>query len=798
MEKIKKYLNELIKKRIVILDGATGTQLYKKGMPSGICVEKWCLENSSVISQIHASYIEAGCDIIYTSTFGANRIKLSEYGISDVVNLNAQLATLAKKTADKRVLVAGDIGPTGKFIQPFGDLSFEEAVNIFKEQVKGLLLGGVDLFVVETIMDIQEARAALLAIKELSDKFVMVTMTFEKSGRTLEGNHPLSCLITLQSLGADAFGFNCSTGPESILKIIKIVKPFATLPIVAKPNAGLPRIYENESIFDMREEVFAKWAKKLALAGANFIGGCCGTGPEHIKYLKNSVINLTPKKPLLEKLAALSSATSYFIFKKNKFSIVGEKINPSGKKELQEKLKNFDFSLVRTLAKEQKEKGAQLLDVNVSIPQVDEKILLGKTILNLSAVTDLPLVIDSSNPDALGLALRIYPARALLNSISLEPKKLAKLFPLIKKYRPMCVLLPVWKKRLPKSLNERKRIIKTLIKKLKKIGYSKEDLVIDGLVLSISVDKQAAINTLKFIKWCHKLGYFTIIGLSNVSFGLPARHILNKVFLRLAKRQGLTLAIADPEDNKYMKNKLVQDFLLNKPKAFQKFLQIYAKRKEAPKIKPKIISIEQKIYNSIIDGDRDGIIRLLKIALERKINPLFILNNYMIPAIIKVGELFEKKEYFLPQLIASAETMKKGLNYLNPYLKTKKDLKEKKGLILLATVEGDVHDIGKNIVALLLENYGFKIIDLGKDVSCKRIISNIKRYNPDIVGLSALMTTTMTNMAKIILEAKKEGLNPKFMVGGAVLNELYAKSIGAEYAKDGVEAVKLANSLIKK
>ncbi|MCM8819838.1 MAG: homocysteine S-methyltransferase family protein, partial [Candidatus Omnitrophica bacterium] len=427
MEKIKKYLNELIKKRIVILDGATGTQLYKKGLSGGVCVEKWCLENPSVISQIHSSYIEAGCDIFYTSTFGANKIKLSKYGITDVVNINAQLAALAKKIANKRALVAGDIGPLGKFIQPFGELDFEEAVDIFKEQVKGLLLGGVDLFVIETMMDIQEARAALLAIKELSDKFVMVTMTFEKSGRTLQGNHPLACLLTLQSLGADAFGFNCSTGPESILKILKMVKPFATIPIVAKPNAGLPHIYENESIFDMTPEDFAKWAKKLALNGANFIGGCCGTGPEHIKHLKNSLINLVPKRPLLKKLAGISSANSYFIFKKNKFSIVGEKINPSGKKELQEKLKNFDLSLVRSLARKQKEEGAQLLDVNVGISEVDEKILLPKVILNLSAVTDLPLVIDSSNIDALALALRAYPGRALLNSISLEPKKLEKL-----------------------------------------------------------------------------------------------------------------------------------------------------------------------------------------------------------------------------------------------------------------------------------------------------------------------------------------------------------------------------------
>ena len=789
---MKNRIISLFKKRIVLLDGALGTELHKLGMPDGVSPELWCLENPNVLSDLHLKYINSGSDIIYTATFGANRLKLSLFNVKkDVSDINKRLALIAKEVSSG-CLVAGDIGPLGKFIKPFGELDFEEAVDIFKEQIKGLLLGGVDLFVIETMMDIQEARAALLAVKELTDKFVITTMTFQNYGKTISGNDPISSLITLQSLGADAFGLNCSTGPQDMVKIIKLLKPYSNIPLVAKPNAGIPTVLNNKTTFNMSPIRFSYFGEKLVLAGANFIGGCCGTTPEHIALLNKKIKNLKPIQPKNKKFSILTSPKKFVEFKDN-FIVIGEKINPTNRKELQEDLKKEKFTTLRYLAKEQEKHKASLLDVNVSFFGVKEKELIKKAISVLVNITELPLVIDSSDLNTIKEALRFYPARALVNSVSLN-KNTEELLSIIKKYGAMFIILPISKK-IPKDFKEKKDIIKEIIKIAKKFGFTKEDFIIDGLALTISSNENSAIEALKVIKWANKvLKAHTTIGLSNISFGLPKRDIINRVFLGLAKKAGLSSAICNPKDNKPIKNKIVEDLLFAKKGALEKFIKYYSKK--STKTKKVSVSIEDRLFNAILNGEKDIIVELLDEALL-KFKAQDILNSYLIPAIIKVGDLFEKKEYFLPQLILSAETLKKAIEHLKPHFE-KENIDIKKGKILLATVEGDVHDIGKNIVGLLLKNYGFEVIDLGKDVKSKKIISAIKKYLPDVVGLSALMTTTMLNMKKVIELSKRHKLNPKFILGGAVVNEPFATSLGASYAKDAVSAVKAIENLVKK
>ncbi|MDD5194763.1 MAG: homocysteine S-methyltransferase family protein [Candidatus Omnitrophica bacterium] len=792
-----KKLSGLLQKRVLLLDGATGTQLNLRGMPSGVCPESWCLQNPHVLASVHRDYITAGSDIIYTCTFGANRLKLSQYGICDVRGTNEKLALLARSSsAGKNCFVAGDIGPTGKFVRPFGSLDFEEAVNIFKEQIKGLLAGGVDMLVIETMMDIQEARAALIAARELTKCFTIVTMTFEKGGRTLNGNTPLSVLVTLQSLGADAIGCNCSTGPDDMLKIIKAMKPYASVPLVAKPNAGIPKLVGDKTVFTMDAERFSLSAMRLIRSGANIIGGCCGTAPEYISRLKNNISRIKPIWPLRKNLSAISSARSVAVISRNKtVTVVGEKINPTGKKDLQKELLAGSFTLLRQIAKEQQSMGAQALDVNVGVAGINEKRVLSDAICVLSLACDLPLVLDSSKPDSIEAALRLYPGRALINSISAESAD--KLLPLAKKYGAMCILLPIAGKDIPATFDKRKKIIQAILRRIEKSGMSREDIIIDCLALAVSCEPAAALVALATIAYCSRvLKCKTIIGLSNISFGLPARRLINKTFFTLAKRKGLSVVIASPLEAVNFNNKSAEKLLFNQDKGAKKFIVSQSHRyKKKIQVKAVTLPIGKRIYQAVIDADKEAISELINEAITSGIPAFKVTQDYLIPAIIKVGEFFEKKEYFLPQLIASAQTMQQAIKRLEPHLSEQKR-RQAKGVILLATVEGDVHDIGKNIVALLLKNHGFTIIDLGKDVSAQSIICAIKKYSPDIVGLSALMTTTLVNMDEVIALAKKEGLRCKFMAGGAVVNEPYASSIGATYAKDAVAAVKVANKLI--
>ncbi len=784
----------MLKNKVVCLDGAIGTELQRKGMPPGINPEIWCLDNPQILRNLHSDYISAGADIIYTATFGANRLKLSQDKAKDVRKLNRQLASIARQAADSNVLVAGDIGPTGEFVEPFGRLTFAETVDIFKEQVKGLIEGEVDLLTIETMMDIQEARAALIAVKETCDKFTIVTMTYENSGRTLNGTDPITALITLQSLGADAAGCNCSAGPEQMLEYIKVMKPYAAVPLVAKPNAGLPELVKGTPKFKMAPAEFARLLKNIAKTGANIVGGCCGTNPAHIQTLKTGIKSLKPRPVQKKPLSAVSSASSYVIIENKKPAlIIGESINPTNKPDLQAELRDNKTGLVKELALRQKKNGAHLLDINVGMPQINEPQAIRKVIKDLSLTTSLPLVVDSSNPAAIETALKIYPGRALINSISAETSKLKKILPIAAKYGAMFIALPVSKKGIPKNITERKQNIRKIYRAATAKGFTKNDIVVDGLVMSITADSTKIGHTLKILEWCTKtFKVNTVIGLSNISFGLPDRNLINSAFLSMAASRGLSMVIANPLQKSIVAAKLASDLLLDKDTGARKYIS-YCSKKALPDQKEynSAKTPQESLFNTILYADKQQILSAVNDCLKEGLSADELIAHIMVPAINKVGELYDKREYFLPQLVASAETMKKGFNRLKPLLYKNKFKQMKKNVIILATVKGDIHDIGKNIVSLMLQNHGFEVIDLGKDVCAKSIINAVKLHSASVVGLSALMTTTMVNMQHIITLAKKEKLNCRFIVGGAVVNRKYAGSIGAEYAQDGIEAVRL-------
>lgn len=795
MKKNNKVQN-LLRKQILVLDGATGTELQKRGLPSGVCPEIWCLENPDVISDVHASYAKAGAQIVYTCTFGANRFKLKQYGVKkDVYSVNQELSRLAKKACGKKALVAGDIGPTGLFVEPFGPLAFEEAVDAFKEQVRGLIDGGCDLIVIETMIDIQETRAALLAVKELADIFTIVSMTYEKDGHTLGGTPPESALVTLQSLGADAVGCNCSAGPEQMIGFIAAMRPYATVPLLAKPNAGMPKLEGLKTVFDMDAQSFAAFGRKLAAAGANLLGGCCGTTPAHIQALAAALAGRKPALPRCQSLSALSSARSFLAIREDEpLYLVGERINPTGKKALQQELTEGKLSIIRQMAQEQEAQGASLLDVNIGHPGIDEIQTIKNVIGLLSTASRLPLVIDSSRVETIEAALRIYPGRMLINSISGEKEKLARLLPLAARYGAMFILLPLTDGDIPQTAKKRRAVIESIFRKAEKFGFTKADFVVDGLTMAVASDARAARETLATLTWCQKtFKCKTILGLSNVSFGMPGRPWLNAAFLAMAQYCGLTMAIANPAGVEFMNVKKAGDALTAREKATTQFIEHFA---QTPTTPASMLKVEEKVAAAIQDGDRERICALIDEALQAGLSASRLVDDFMIPAIVRVGELYEKKIYFLPQLMAAAETMKKALGHLDPLLKQTTAMD--KGKVILATVRGDIHDIGKNIVALLLKNYGYCVIDLGKDVSDQTILDAVRKEKPDVIGLSALMTTTMVHMKDVITLVRAEGLKTDFLVGGAVVTRDYARSIGAHFAGDGVEAVKVVGRIIHK
>ena len=803
----KQQFKELLNDQLLFLDGATGSNLQKRGMPSGVCPEKWILENEDIFIGLQKEYVEAGTNVLYAPTFTSNRIKLQEFGLEDQIGeINHKLVALSKKAAGGKAWIAGDLTMTGQQLKPMGTMDFEELVDIYKEQITYLTEAGVDLLVVETMMSLQESRAALIAAKEVSNLPVMVTMTFEADGRALYGTDVLTAAITLESLGADAFGINCSTGPVQMIPMFEKIQSAVKIPLIAKPNAGMPALdEEGNTVYGLGCDDFAREVKMLWERGASILGGCCGTTPEHIKAMISLMKDEKPKKRIYEKKCHVTSERKTVSFDiDSPFMIIGERINPTGKKKLQEELRNGSMEMVLEFAESQEEKGASILDVNMGMSGVDEKELMLKAIEELSQATNLPLSIDSSYVEVCEAALRRYPGRALLNSISLEQEKIEKLLPIAKKYGAMFVLLPLSDKGLPESLEEKISIIKEILDKAYVLGFDKEDIVVDGLVTTVGANKMAALETIETIKYCKENGLTTTCGLSNISFGLPERIVVNTTFLTMAIREGLTMAIANPNQDLLVASAFASDLLLNKEGSDIRYIEkmqdisisataVSKTENAGSKETNKVANI---LYEMVLKGKKNTIAEETEKLLSAGADAGELLNNSLLPAINDVGDFFDKGKYFLPQLIASAEAMKNAIAILQPKLLQEHD-KQDMPTICFATVEGDIHDIGKNLVVLMLQNYGYNVVDLGKDVAKEAIVEKAMETNASIIGLSALMTTTMQEMKAVVDYAKERDCKAKIIIGGAVITEDYKEQIGADgYAKDAAEAVKVVQKLL--
>jgi len=818
----------LTKEKILYLDGATGSNLVKRGMPAGVCPEQWILEHPEIMLELQKEYVQAGTDILYAPTFTANRKKLAEFGLADkqseMIKDLVAISLKAASSVDRPVYVAGDLTMTGEALKPVGNMELEELISIYKEQIICLADAGVDLLVVETMMSLSEARAALIAAKEVCALPVMVTLTFEADGRTLYGTDAKTAGIVLESLGACAIGANCSTGPAHMKQVIADLASVTNIPIIAKPNAGLPALDEDgNTCYSMEADTFVEEMKVLVEAGASVLGGCCGTTPEYIRELnavfgKENKICAERKPQGIRYLTSERMTVSFGL--NDKFMIVGERINPTGKKLLQAQLREGSLEKVLQFAEEQELGGAQILDVDMGMSGIDEKEMMLRALEEISGVTNLPLSLDSSYVEVLEAALRHYPGRALINSISLEQEKFEKLLPLAAKYGAMFILLPLSDKGLPENIEEKKQIINIIYERALELGMCKEDIIVDGLVTTVGANKMAAVETLETIRYCKELGFATICGLSNISFGMPERSYVNTAFLTLAIREGLTMAIANPSQELLVSCAFATDLLLAKEEADLRYIE-YANQvkenREMREAQAQVVKVQAEVktvasttqkqntdnipegcealYHAVLKGNRNGIVKITQDALDKGQKPDDLLNQVLLPAINTVGDYFDKGKYFLPQLIASAEAMKNSIEVLEPLMQTGSENKDMPAVVI-ATVEGDIHDIGKNLVALMLKNYGFKVIDLGKDVPAAEIIEAAKESNAKLIALSALMTTTMQKMREVVNSVKEEGLTAKVIVGGAVVTQDFADEIGADgYAKDAADAVKLAKRL---
>lgn len=826
----KKEFREYIKKGPIILDGATGTNLMAAGMPIGVCPEKWVMDHPDVLLELQKAFVEAGTNIVYAPTFTGNRIKLEEYDLADdLEEINTTLVKLSKEAVGDKALVAGDMTMTGRQLFPLGDLMFDELVEVYKEQASVLASAGADLFVVETMMSLQECRAAVLAIKEVSDLPIMVTLTYNEDGRTLFGTPPETAVVVLQSLGVDVIGINCSTGPMEMVEPVKKMAEYSTIPILAKPNAGLPELVDGNTIYRMTPEEFAEAGVALVQAGAAIVGGCCGTTPAHIKALADAVREMEIIEPLKTHRRILASERKNVeIDLDGNFIVVGERINPTGKKKLQAELKEGNLDLVRQMAMEQDENGASILDINMGMNGIDEKEMMKQVIYEVSSTVDCPLCIDSSHVDVIEEALRIYPGRALINSISLESEKIEKLLPIAARYGAMFILLPLSDEGLPKDIEEKQQIIETVYNRAMELGMAHEDIVVDGLVATIGANPEAARECYDTIAYCKDVRKLpTICGLSNISFGLPERMYVNTAFLTMAICKGLTMAIANPSQELLMNAAFASDMLLHRPDSDIRYIErmnmladkkaqyetVVVKKTDSNSGAAGSVSNgspdgngsdesggngvkDSEIYKAVLKGNKNSIVDLVKKAVDDGMKPDQIINDYLIEGINEVGELFNAKKYFLPQLIGSANAMKIAIDYLEPLME-RKDSGEDMPTLVIATVEGDIHDIGKNLVVLMLKNYGYNVIDMGKDVPCEDVVDRAIAEDAAIIGLSALMTTTMMRMKDVVNLCKEKGCKSKVIIGGACITQSFADEIGADgYSKDAAECVKLVERLL--
>ncbi|KYH28943.1 homocysteine S-methyltransferase family protein [Clostridium colicanis] len=776
--------------RFIFFDGAMGTMLQNRGLKAGEVPETYNILHPDIIKEIHEKYIKAGANIITTNTFGANELKLKDtgYSVEEVITSAVNIAKEAKKNS-RETYIALDIGPIGQMLEPIGTLSFERAYEIFKRQVEAGVKAGCDLILVETISDLYEAKAAILAAKENSSLPVFCTMTFGEDGRTFTGTDPLTMVTLLEGLGVDALGVNCSLGPKELLPIAEKILEYSSIPVIVQANAGLPRVEYGKTVYEITPEEFVDNIKIMAKKGASILGGCCGTDDEYIKRVVEALKDLKPVKITDKKLTAVCSSSKTVILGKE-VKLIGERINPTGKKIFKEALKNNNMDYILREAINQVEAGADILDVNVGLPEIDEKEVMVKTVKEIQSIINVPLQIDSSEAEVIEAAVRIYNGKPIINSVNGKEKVMRSIFPIVKKYGACVVGLTLDDNGIPSKAEDRVEIAEKIISTAMEYGIKKEDILIDCLVLTASAQQSEVIETIKAVRMVkEKFGVKTLLGVSNVSFGLPKREILNQTFLAMALAEGVDAPILNPNNKAIMDTIRAFKVLSNTDREAKEYISIYSKDEHKETIQTESYRDLKEI---IIKGLKDEAIGKTKELLRSK-DSLTIVDEYLIPALDVVGKKYEKGDIFLPQLIMSAETVKNSFSVIKEKIQLEGKKEVSKGKIILATVQGDIHDIGKNIVKVILENYGFEIIDLGKDVPIEKIVETAKKEKVTLVGLSALMTTTVKSMEKTIESLRKNNIPCKILVGGAVLNQEYADMIKADYyAKDAQEAVKIA------
>jgi len=788
-------------REIILLDGGMGTLLQSRGLGIGQAPEEFNLNRAEVVEQSHRDFVEAGAQVILTNTFGGSRIKLDEYRLGNKareINMNAVKLAL-KATNGTGVWVAGSIGPCGKYLKPVGKLDFAPAYHTFAEQVRYLANADVDLIIIETMSDIREARAAMMAARHNFDGPIIAQMTFADGRNTITGTDPLTALTVFEALEADAVGINCSTGPEEIYDAIKGILTKTILPLSVEPNAGMPRIKEGRTCFPASPEHLAEYARKFAEAGVNLIGACCGAGPRHIRAMAEAIKGIKPvmreRDCCRSRLA--SRGRTIEICDDLPVRMIGERINPTGRKKLRQELKDGKFHLVRREAIEQVKAGADILDVNVGVAGIDEPETMRMAIQVVQKAVDAPISIDSANPDALQAALEEIEGKPLINSVTAEDAKLDRVLPMAKHFGASILGLTLDENGIPSTVEERLELARKIVNRGLEIGLRHEDIFIDPLTLAVGAEPDKSLQSLTVLRLIkEQLGVTTVMGVSNVSFGLPNRALINRTFLSMALHNGLDLPIVNPFSESARQTIDTANILLNRDKGARVFIEAYGGVEDERAVaEADTRPIEEKLFDTILYGNREVIIQRIEEALDAGWDALGLNEKVLIPALQEVGKRYNSREFFLPQVILAAETMQDAFRRLKELFPTTEA--ENRGTIVLATVKGDVHDIGKNIVSTVLQNYGYKVIDLGKNVDTKDIVKIAKETKADFVGLSALMTTTMVEMGRIIHDLNEAGVNPAVIVGGAVVNKSFADEIGADgYGKDAMDAVRIIDLLV--
>ncbi len=794
---------DYLKSNIVYLDGGMGTLLQAKGLKPGEYPERWNITHPEIIEEIHKAYFDAGSNVVCANTFGANILKFSEEELDEIVRCaitNARRAANASVSTSQKY-IALDLGPTGKLLKPMGELDFETAVNIFARTVKLGVKYGADLVIIETMNDSYETKAAVLAVKENSDLPVIVSNAYGEDDKLMTGASPSVMVALLEGMGADVVGANCSLGPQQLMGVAQELVACASVPVSMKPNAGLPKDVDGKTVYDVLPDAFAESVLQMVKNGVRVVGGCCGTTPEYLKAVVNAVGSLKPTIIIPKNKTVVSSYTHIVEFGDSPI-LIGERINPTGKKRFKQALIENDINYILNEGVNQKEKGVHILDVNVGLPDIEETKMLTNAVCQLQAVLDLPLQIDTSDISAMESALRRYNGKALINSVNGKKESMESVFPLVKKYGGVVVALTLDENGIPSTADGRIEIAEKILKTAEKYGVDKKNIIFDTLAMTVSADNNAAKATLSALYGIKKrLGCHTSLGISNVSFGLPNREAVNSVFFALALENGLSAAIMNPYSQDMMKTYYTYRVLKGLDENCAEYVNIadaFAVSSCTPSnIQKNDLRFSSALQESIIKGFKDKAAGLTTEFLKEK-EPLQIVNEDIIPALNTVGEGFEKKTVYLPQLLMSAESAKSAFEIIKSNMPDAEKGKEK-GVFVIATVYGDVHDIGKNIVKLLMENYGYNVIDLGKNVPPQVIVDAVIQYNAPLVGLSALMTTTVPAMEETIKLLKTETPWCRTVVGGAVLTQEYADRIGADkYAKDAMETVRYVEKIFVK